>query len=499
MLIAVHTKPHNIYHVLKYVVEKPGVEIVGSTLVSDSIADLEKEILITQPLNRAVMRNLYHGKISVKKGTVLSSALWEAIALDLRDAMDYKEQPYLLARHRHQGHDHVHVLFGRIDESGKCVSDSWDYYKAQVALREIAERYELPSLKFSWEKLENAPTFAEVHRQEVQQQEYMVGQRTQLPDVSIRSQLIQAIQAHVGDNPTLPQFIERLQREGIEVRIYPQRPGRQPGDPPGISFQLHGVKFAGSSLGRGYSLPGLQKYHQVSYVPDRDDLLVTNLLANPVTVIEHQLTLDTTECETMLPEKIEENWPGVKQQLIETCYFPQELIDQLHQQGWLYADRKKRWVFVESSMEGLHLNGLCFDFEGAKTFETFAPPEHHLNSLFRLQQGEGKIDQVIVVSDPLEVLATYALDGQVEPDKTTLYLSTIRPEQLPLEILKIASRVMLSSCCTDAIKVTLTTEVPHLQVIDPAHEQGWLGQWLQTVQLTQKPSSTQKEFQVELD
>src|SRR5438128_1194505 len=66
-----------------------------------------------------------------------------------------------------------------------------------------------------------------------------------------------------NDRPTLPQFLERLKRSGIQAVASIQKSGRFNG----ISYELDGILIKGSDLGRGYTAQGLQKYKGLHYDP----------------------------------------------------------------------------------------------------------------------------------------------------------------------------------------------------------------------------------------
>ncbi|MCU0549135.1 MAG: relaxase/mobilization nuclease domain-containing protein [Leptolyngbya sp. Prado105] len=346
MPLVIHAKPRNVYKAVDYALNKPGSICVGGTIISESSAEVARELLLAQPLNRAVERHIYHGKMSVEKGRTLSDELWEVVTQDFRDGMGYDEHPFILPRHTDQDHDHVHPIWGRTNEEGVCVRDSWDYYKAQSVLRDIEERYGLPKLQFSWETAESAPSFAEVHRSEQQQAEYEQGIRDRPPDISVRQRLLSAIQVSASDQPSMPRFIECLQSQGIEVKVYFDR------TPRGISFQLNEIKFAGSSLGRGYSFPGLQNYFQISYEPERDDTHIHQLIESPMSV-QPQLALELDsigEDSSSQASPTGDRWQKI-QQIVQPPYSDHDLIHQLYHSQVLSSDKKKRLSLEERAFD----------------------------------------------------------------------------------------------------------------------------------------------------
>lgn len=461
MPLAVHTKPHDVYKTVAYAINKSGAIVIGGTIVSESPSDIAREILVVQPLNRDIKRQVYHGKLSIEKGMTLSDELWEVIVQDFRDAMGYEEHPFILPRHTDQDHDHTHPIWARTNEAGQCIHDSWDHYKAQTALREIEERYELPKLQFSWETSENAPSFAEVHRAESQQVEYEQGIRKTLPDPSIRKQLLALIQSHVQDTPPLPTVIERLQQNGVEVRAYLDLPKK------GISFQLNGVKFKGSSLGRGYSFQGLQNHFQVTYEPECDDQRIVELTEQAGTTLETELE----QTAIAPPQQDESEWQSV-QQLMQPYQFPQALIHHLYQEQMIWLDRKKRLTFTERTLEDSKIHSLSLTTDN--TWEETAPLLEHQDSSFWLVRGES-IEKIVVASNPLDAIAAYCLEQNQPQAESTLYIAADRPEQIPTSLRNLA---IYAAASNQVDSEHWLKQVNHkAQLIHLDHAQGWLSEW----------------------
>ncbi|MEP1079489.1 relaxase/mobilization nuclease domain-containing protein [Leptolyngbya sp. PL-A3] len=476
MPILVHTKPRNVYKALKYAISKPGAIIIAQTLASNAVSALAHEILLVSYLNRDVKRLLYHGKLAVEIGMSLPFEMWEVVIIDLSDGIGYEEHPYILPLHTDQEHEHVHLLWPRLNEEGICICDSWDYYKAQKVLREISKRYGLPELKFSWEVIENAPTFAEVYRADQQQAEYEQGLRDRLPDLSVRQQLLATIKESAADQPRLPEFIQRLQQEGIEVRVDLSRPG--------ISFKLHGVKFRGSSLGRGFSFHGLHKHFGVKYDSEQDDELITSLMERPFAVIETSPELYTPSSNALLElptdshhsyeanEGSDVEWETV-QTLMAPYQFHLEFIRQLYEDGLIAMSKKKQLAFGTRTLDGSDEGIVGLNANGE--FENFDSPGNP-QSNFWLARSE-QIDRLVIVDNPLEAIATYLMEADSPTVQGAVYLAVSNSEGIPVDWLDEIEVVRLSVTCTQEVQNQVQALVPRSQKIDPGHAEGWVGRW----------------------
>ena len=76
------------------------------------------------------------------------------------------------------------------------------------------------------------------------------------------------------DNPSMPEFVERLQQQGVEVQVTLTGIGFSKG----ISYNLDGVALSGTQLGKAYTFSGLQRHRGVSYDQGRDNALIEALM-----------------------------------------------------------------------------------------------------------------------------------------------------------------------------------------------------------------------------
>jgi hypothetical protein len=173
---------------------------------------------------------------------------------------------YVVVRHTDRDHDHAHIVASRIRLDGTTVSDSWDYRRSEAAIRQLEQDYGLRSLHSSQEQDSRSPTTGEQR----------LLART--GDESIRVQLQRSLDQATQSPVTMPQLIEQLEQNGISVRIR----DRQPGEISGISYELNGIAFSGTHLGKAYTFQGLQRYRRVNYDLHRDTELIKKLVEQPV-------------------------------------------------------------------------------------------------------------------------------------------------------------------------------------------------------------------------
>lgn len=145
--------------------------------------------------------------------------------------------------------DHVHVAASRVNSDGSVVSDRWDWKRAETSVRDLERRFGLVEIASS-HLLD--PDRRDAHRTAPTAGELGAAGRG---EPSIRLQLQDAVDAAVGDGATFPTFVDRLHAVGITVVPNVQSTGRIAG----LSFELDGMAFKASALGKGYSWQALQR------------------------------------------------------------------------------------------------------------------------------------------------------------------------------------------------------------------------------------------------
>src|SRR4051812_1022342 len=80
------------------------------------------------------------------------------------------------------------------------------------------------------------------------------------------AQLRSRIDATTEGQPTISEWIARLERIGIRAVPSLQKNGRLNG----MSYVADGIYIRGSEIGRAYTAQGLQKYRGIRYDPIRD-------------------------------------------------------------------------------------------------------------------------------------------------------------------------------------------------------------------------------------
>ena len=254
------TKGKNFKTIINYVFspgeknKKDRADWVGGTLGSNSPQEIIKDFDTVQRLRPHIEKPSWHCSLTLPEGEYLSDGEWEDIVEDFMEKMEFsKLTPYTIVRHNDTEFDHVHVIASRVPMKGPVWTGKNDVYKAIAATQELEEKYNLTRTP-GYRKRESA---RETYR------ERKKAERTGVTPPRI--QLQELIDRAVVDKPTAPQFAQRLEDAGVVVRANLASTGKMNG----FSFELDGLAFKGSKLGKAYGWSGLQK-RGVSYDVETD-------------------------------------------------------------------------------------------------------------------------------------------------------------------------------------------------------------------------------------
>jgi hypothetical protein len=184
---------------------------------------------------------VFHASLSLPPGERLDNAQWLRAASHYLEGLGYTDVPFVVYRHTDREHDHIHIVASRVTYGGKLVSDSNDRQRGMSLCREIEKLYQLA-----------APTPR--NAEPTLRQEEIHGVKNK-GEEHLKAKLREAIQQSGQGNPTLSAFVERLEQQGVGVTLNQTSKGTIRG----ISFEIEGTAFAGSSLGRDFSWAHLQR------------------------------------------------------------------------------------------------------------------------------------------------------------------------------------------------------------------------------------------------
>ena len=255
--------------VLDYTLKKSGGELLGGSTTGSMTGatprQLAAEFGAERRLRPDIEKPVWHCSLALPTGEVIEPDRWLAIVSDFMAEMGFSDRtPYAVVRHHDTDHDHVHIVASRIDVAGQVWLGQWEARTAIEATQLLETRYALtptPGL-VAGRAAKKALTQGEIERSLQTEQE------------PPRQRLQRLVEAAAQGAPTVVQFAEALRLAGVNVRPNVASTGKLNG----FSFELDGVPFKGSDLGKRYTWAGLQK-RGVTYEQTRDSASLERIQA----------------------------------------------------------------------------------------------------------------------------------------------------------------------------------------------------------------------------
>ena len=366
-------------------------------------------------------------------------------------------------------------------------------------------------------------------------------------------QLQDLIDEVTQDNPSMPEFVERLQQQGVEVQVRLTRTGFSKG----ISYNLDAVALSGTQLGKAYTFSGLQKHRGVSYDQQQDNALIEALMqpqhlaivpskaeknelessqselvatapATPATANKLELLqseLETTVPATpatanelelsqselaatapgtpatanelelqlsILPERNETQWQKVRSHLAVEYSLPLELLEKLHSHSWLYAGSEKA-VFTARTLDGKA--GFAFVLDELGNFTT----THPLSSEAAFWVATtGEIERAVIACNPIEALSILLIEQENNQDNSatapaTIYLGIERASQLPIQFLQELDSVIIAIAEDYMLARNALALLPDAELANP--QSSWNDMWIQLIEQEQQtPKQNNQQY-----
>lgn len=196
-------------------------------LLTDSPKDIIDGFECQRHLNSRVQHWCGHISLSYSPddSARLSDEAMVKLALEYMDKMGIKNTQFIIARHLDKEHPHCHIVYNRVDNDGRCVSDSYEYYRSNAICKELKKKYGL--------------TFGE-NKDKVKVDRLKGRSKT-------RQEIYLAVQAAKRAAKDWTTFQRELARKGISVR---KKFRRGTTDVEGLSYIKDGQKFKASQVDR---------------------------------------------------------------------------------------------------------------------------------------------------------------------------------------------------------------------------------------------------------
>lgn len=246
---------------LNYCDEK--MRLIGGNMAGQDAQQLAAEFGQVRRLRPDIEKPVWHNALRLPKGDKLAGQRWVHMADRYMKLMGFTEaHPRAYWLEDHPDGQHIHIVASRVSIEGKIYLGKNENLASTRHIQTLEREYGLTITKGPTYDPETGKIEMPAARQ-VKKGEIEAAVRTgQEPPRQLLQRLIDDA---LAEKPTAPQLAERLTAAGVTVHANMASTGRCNG----LSFELDGVAFKGSALGKTYGWQGLQK-RGLSYEQDRD-------------------------------------------------------------------------------------------------------------------------------------------------------------------------------------------------------------------------------------
>lgn len=217
---------------IRYVTGKDEAKIIASDgVLLGTNAEITQSFELQRQLNPRIKKPVGHIALSFKPEDKprLTDDFMAKIALEYMQMMGIKDTQFIIVRHHNTDNPHCHIVYNRINNEGKLISDAHDYRRNEQVTKALKSKYGLTygtdKSKTNTRKLRNA----ERAKYEI----YNV-----VKDVLKTAGSWQKFKNELAKRGVLLEFVYK-DKEQTKVQ--------------GIRFCKDGYSFKGTQISRGYS------------------------------------------------------------------------------------------------------------------------------------------------------------------------------------------------------------------------------------------------------
>ncbi|GHU56800.1 mobilization protein [Bacteroidia bacterium] len=181
-------------------------------------------------MNPALSKSVGHIPLSYHRDDAyrMTDEFMVKLAKEYMKGMKIGNTQYIIVRHSDREHPHCHIIFNRVDNDGKTISDRNDHFRNEKVTKALKEKYGL--------------TFGEG-------KEKVNTQRLNEPDKT-KYEIYHAVKSALKSAKNWKQFEDRLNRESINLKF---KFNGKTDEVQGISFSKDDYSFKGSDIDRSFS------------------------------------------------------------------------------------------------------------------------------------------------------------------------------------------------------------------------------------------------------
>ncbi len=220
----------------KKAIEGKEAELIGGNMNGTTAKELAAEFKQCRKLRPEVNRPVWIESLRAADGEVITKEQWNELATGHMKAIGLDPDKHMHTIFQHPQENHIHIVASRIAIDGSLYLGKNENLIASKDCRRIEKKYNLQQL----------PDKPNQPRKHLTKNEIEMKNRTgELPP---REKLQGIISKSLADRPTQPVFEKRLVDAGVSFK-------KSTG---GYSYEIEGVAFKGSQLGKDYKQSAIQ-------------------------------------------------------------------------------------------------------------------------------------------------------------------------------------------------------------------------------------------------
>ncbi|GAC1314578.1 MAG: relaxase/mobilization nuclease domain-containing protein [Mucilaginibacter sp.] len=205
-------------------------------LRTDSIQSIIDDFNLQRKINKELGKAVGHIVLSwsIHDRDKLTPEIMVERAQEYMKLMDIKNTQYIIVQHNDKPHPHIHIIYNRVSDNGKTISDKFQKQRNSKIAKELTTKY---GYYFAENK-------EQVHREQLKGAD------------SLKYELYDTISKELKHARNWQQLESRLKEKGISI-IYKYKGGTD--EIQGISFLKDGIQFKGSQIDRSLSYGNINK------------------------------------------------------------------------------------------------------------------------------------------------------------------------------------------------------------------------------------------------
>jgi len=234
------------YNVLK----KDAVILDAIGVRIDEVAHTTYDFNLGRKMNPALGQAVGHIALNWSPNDMpkLNDERMLAVAHEYLVKMKIQDTQLLIVRHHDKAHPHLHIIYNRVDNRGKTISDKYQHVKNAKVCKEL-------TLKHGF--------FMATGKEQVNRQQLKGADK-------VKYELFDAISSEIRWVKSMDELKASLSAKGIEM-LYKYKSGTT--EVQGISFAKDGYQFKGSEIDRSMSYGNLIKAIEQQVQQRQDDAM----------------------------------------------------------------------------------------------------------------------------------------------------------------------------------------------------------------------------------